>query len=86
MAKLGQCCPVLELVLQRGVSQRARVGLAIAESINFKSGAMGQSLVHNMVRGKKGESYQNVTYAEAKFCPFCGTATATAEVTEVANV
>ena len=41
--------------------------MALAESINFTTGVVSESLVYEMPRGKKGDEYANTTYAQVRF-------------------
>jgi hypothetical protein len=63
------CCPVLELVVQRGARQGIRWGLMV----NFKTGKSRDELIIEFPKSKdRKAAHANSTYAPLSFCPFCG--------------
>ena len=81
MKKLGTCCKVLTLALER--SSRVPFGLSIETVMNFRTGATRDGLCLRWRKadkndtGKygKGKPYETSTWGEVRFCPFCGTST-----------
>jgi hypothetical protein len=73
--KLGECCPVLSLVLSR--YQANGLGVVLETRMNFKTGDMSPALAVKFRKAKKDEpqEYKDSTFAFVNFCPFCGTPT-----------
>jgi hypothetical protein len=74
--KIGECCPVMELVLSRELpARRPTCGLELAPWFST-SGKSGQAIVLHFPKSKDREAeHADATYAPVKFCPFCGTPT-----------
>lgn len=80
-SKLGECCPVLDMVLRRDCSKSVRRGFEIATPFGLSDGkARAEQIIYLFPKGKKADpketadeaDWSSVTYALAKFCPFCG--------------
>lgn len=79
--KLGECCPVLDMVLRRDCSKNVRRGFEIATPFGLSDGkARAERIIYRFPKGKKGDqretadesNWSAVSYALARFCPFCG--------------
>lgn len=80
-AKLGECCPIMSMVLNRDNHGKSKAqGFTIGQTF-FLNGKPGrQQLVYEFCRAKKtdasehghGSSFATATYAPVKHCPFCG--------------
>jgi len=79
--KLGECCPVMDMALRRDGSKSAQRGFEIATPFGLNDGKPRPELmIYRFPRGKKDDPRETadesnwfaVTYAQARFCPFCG--------------
>ena len=82
VAPLGECCPVLDMVIRRDVARKVPKGFEIATPFGISDGkARAERVIYRFSKGKKGDpcevadesDWSSVTYAMARFCPFCGT-------------
>ncbi len=79
--KLGECCPVMAMVLTRDTHDNARPkGFSIGETF-FLNGKPGrQRLIYQFNSAKRTDTsehgaksdFADTTYAPVKHCPFCG--------------
>lgn len=78
--RLGECCPVMQLVIQRDVQMGGHPrGFEVAPYFNLKGGS-GEALVYKFAKAKKtttgpyghGSQYATTIYATVANCPFCG--------------
>lgn len=76
VARLGECCPVLALALQRDVSREAHRGFEVTTPFDFSSGkALPEVMIYRFPKAASGDKseFRNTTYAACAYCPFCGT-------------
>jgi hypothetical protein len=78
---LGECCPLLDMVLRRDCAKKAREGFEIATPFGLKDGKVrSEVIIYRFRKGRKDDpretadeaNWHDVTLAVAKFCPFCG--------------
>ncbi len=68
-AKIGECCPVLKLALER----ESKHGLELAPFFSLTGKGTGVSLILRFPRSKDRKApHADATFAECSFCPFCG--------------
>lgn len=78
---LGECCPVMSMVLARDNHGKARpAGFTIGHTFHLNGKAGKARLIYEFSKAKKTDDseygtkseYASATYAPVKCCPFCG--------------
>lgn len=82
--KLGECCPVLKLVLERDVATGAAPrGFEVAPFFSLEGKGTGVQLIYRFRKAKRtdvgeyghGTKFADAAYAKVTHCPFCGAKT-----------
>lgn len=63
------CCKLLPLAISRSYTGK---GLDYAFAFSPDGGPVGRPVILHIKRGKAGDDHRHATYAEIRFCPFCG--------------
>lgn len=75
LPRLGECCPVLTLALQRDVSRDVRRGFEVSTPFSLVDGKpRPEVLIYRFPKALRGDKSElkDATYAVCAYCPFCG--------------
>jgi hypothetical protein len=78
--KLGECCPVMDMVTRRDTSTQKPRGFEIATMFHLNGKATRDALVYRFAKAKRGDEtefgakskFAGTTFAAVEFCPWCG--------------
>jgi hypothetical protein len=79
-SKLGECCPALNLVLERP-REGDRLGVMVETMFSLSDKKPPREVVVVRMRKNKDRKaqYANSTFVECNYCPFCGASLAQPE-------